>query len=80
MIPGDVTLDFPATLPRLFNGVMRREPTVIEMALRSVDWAHGMSEDALRRRLLACMIPPESPYCEWAEVLSRAAYEVRYAT
>lgn len=38
------------------------------------DWVRGMGEAAIRARLLACMIPPDSPYVEWEDVLSRCAY------
>ncbi len=73
MIPGDVTLDFKPTLPAT-NG---QKVTVLAMLLQEQpEWVQGMSAQDLCIRLQQCAIPPNAPYAEWREVISRAAYPV----
>lgn len=39
------------------------------------EWAAGAAA-TVRARLKACHIPPDAPYAEWADVVSRASYPV----
>ena len=73
MIPGNVH-------EGQVNGAAVMTPadlTVItRLCLERPEWTHGMSEDALRARLLYCKIPPDAPWHAWRDVISRAMYKV----
>ena len=73
MIPGNVHEGHT-------NGAAVMTPadlTVItRLCLERPEWTHGMSEEALRARLRYCKIPPDAPFGEWRDVISRAMYKV----
>ena len=73
MIPGNVSEGH-------MNGVTVVTPadlTVItRLCLERPEWAQGLSEEALRARLRYCKIPPDAPFGEWRDVISRVMYPV----
>lgn len=73
MIPGNVHEGHA-------NGVVAvtipDQTVMARLCLERPEWVQGLSEEALRARLRYCKIPPDAPFREWRDVISRAAYSV----